>query len=132
MGTYNIGSCGCCGSAPCDPVSFRFLSFVMDFTYEYDDPPWNTTWKTTCSLVSASVEITHSDGRTEIIDGVTGGIMYYTTEFYSNQRRFYSQGYISMCGKTAQWRVEFPNQGNVDSYTGTLEDATSVTYSEFR
>ena len=78
MGTYNIGSCGCCGSAPCDPVSFRFLSFVMDFAYEYDDPPWNTVWKTT------------------------------------------------------QWRVEFPNQGNVDSYTGTLEDATSVTSSEFR
>lgn len=132
MPTYNIGPCGCCGEPPCDPVSFRFLSFVMSFAYEYNDPPWNTIWKTTCTLVSASVEITHRDGRVEIVDGVADGIVYYTSEFYSNQRRFYSQGYISKCGKMAQWYVGFPNQGNVDSYTGSLEDATQVTYGEFR
>ena len=129
MPTYSIGACGCCGTI-CDPVSFRFVE--LEFEYSYSQS--GSTWYTTISLIACVVEITHSNNVVETIDftlAPQGATFYYVNEYVRASKSYECQGTLTMCGKTAQWRVVFfAPTANPQTYT--LADATSVEENAFR
>ena len=75
------------------------------------------------------IDVTHRDGRVERIDGVAAGpgVFSCITEYDSNLWHVDNQGFVFLCGRTAQWRAVFDGAGGTD-FTGDLNSATTSTY----
>lgn len=124
MPMYNRGACACCNPPICDPVSFEFqtLSFLFDWTQA-------ASGITTITIIAAVVVVTHSTGRVQTIDVHDSPDFNYVNLYYQSPgtKKYETQGYFTLCGKTAQWRVVFSApSANETTKTYTLADATSV------
>lgn len=126
MPTYNRGKCACCASHVCNPVSFTFVELKIHYEYSM----MGSTWYTFCVMESAIIEVTHLDGTTEIIDATAS--IQLVGSYTSNARHSDNQGWVTVCGKTAQWRVMYNIPVDSWEYTAALADASSVTTGRFQ
>ena len=124
MGTYNIGSCGCCGS-PC-PVSWRFAPLNFEFQYINMGASWQTNLFP--RTPETQIEVTFSDGTTDTVAADANFPGSYPRRVTSTGGYVtYSHGGVTC---RAEWQGSWDIADDKYSFLATESNGT-ITYGQF-